>query len=76
MELPNVVHPKRFLISEVQIQVITYFPITDHQAALIAMHLWRTQAKVRKAKKKLIQIPWIGDQSALALLEAMATGGR
>lgn len=69
MHLPAVVHPKTFKIDGHLITVATYFPITDSQAAKIAMlgfrqRRWRNQDR----GKKVTQIHWTGDREALALL--------
>lgn len=68
MNLPDVIHPKKFLINGYTLGVATYFPITDQQAAKIAMHGFRSRKWAKKDLKKAHLIYWSGDQSALALL--------
>ena len=68
MKLPDVIHPKRFRINGYVIGVATYFPITDQQAAKIAMLAFRSRKWTKKdLKKEHIQL-WTGDRDALALL--------
>ena len=68
MQLPNIVHPKKFLISGYTVGVVSYITLTDGQAAKIAMHGFRSRKWLKKDLKKAHHIYWTGDQSALALL--------
>lgn len=68
MKLPNVVHPKRFTINGYTLAVATYFPVTDEQAARIALHSFRARRWLKKDIKKLHTVTWTGDQESLALL--------
>lgn len=66
--VPNVVHPKQFRIGGYLIGVATYFPVSDAQAAKIAMHAFRSRKWTKKDLKKAHLIHWIGDRDALAML--------
>lgn len=68
MNLPDVVHPQKFLINGYTIGVVTYFPVTDRQAARIAMHAYRSRKWTKKDLKKSHLIQWAGDREALAML--------
>lgn len=68
MKLPDVRHPRVFRIAEVEIELITYFPLTEPQAQALALHLWASEPKIRRAKGKRLQVPWLGDAAQLALL--------
>ncbi|AGU51545.1 hypothetical protein VAPA_1c44720 [Variovorax paradoxus B4] len=66
--LPRVTHPKIFAVGEIRIGVITYFPLTDAQAAKIAMLAYRGRKWTKKDQKQVHYQVWIGDRDALALL--------
>jgi len=68
MQLPNVRHPQVFRLSGVEIELVTFMPLTPDQAQRLALHLWTSQPKLRKAKGKRCTVPWLGDAAALALL--------
>jgi hypothetical protein len=68
MNLPSVLHPTVFNIGGYHIRVMTYFPVTDRQAQLIAMHGFRMRKWTKKDLKKLHTQMWTGDQESLALL--------
>lgn len=69
MNLPNVIHPKRFKTGDTVIEVATFFPVTDRQAQLIAMHFLRTTRLTKKQRGSVLRTHWAGDQETLALLE-------
>ncbi|MDZ4282801.1 MAG: hypothetical protein U1C04_18805 [Hydrogenophaga sp.] len=66
--LPNIKHPKMFKIGDITIGVVTYMPITDAQAAKIAMHAYRSRRWTKKDQEKVHLQYWSGDQETLALL--------
>lgn len=67
MQMPNVVHPKTVTINGLQIQVVTYFALTDAQAVKIAaMHLRNLRRP--PSKKKMHVVMWHGDRDAAAML--------
>lgn len=68
MKLPDIVHPKSFLINGCTIQVASYMTLTDAQAAKIAMHAYRSRKWTKKDLKKIHRQYWTGDHDALALL--------
>ena len=68
MQLPDIIHPKKFLINGYTIQVVAYMALTDTQAAKIAMHSFRSRKWLKKDLKKVHRQMWAGDQDSLALL--------
>ena len=68
MKLPDVIHPKRFSVNGYTIGVATYFPISDQQAAKIALMTLRSRRWTKKDQKKVHLQYWTGDKEALALL--------
>jgi len=68
MQLPNIIHPKKFVINGYTIQVASYMALTDAQAAKIAMHGYRVRKWLKKDLKKVHTQMWIGDHAALAML--------
>lgn len=68
MKLPDIVHPKTFLIAGYKIRVASYMALTDAQAAKIAMHAFHSRKWLKKDLKKMHTQLWIGDHAALAML--------
>ena len=68
MQLPNIIHPKKFVINGYTFQVASYITLTDSQAAKIAMHGYRSRKWLKKDLKKVHTQLWIGDQESLAML--------
>lgn len=68
MNLPSIIHPKKFLINGYTFQVASYMALTDAQAAKIAMHGFRSRKWLKKDLKKIHTQMWIGDAQALAML--------
>ena len=68
MELPNIIHPKKFLINGYIFQVAAYMVLTDAQAQKIAMHGFRSRKWLKKDLKKVHTQMWLGDREALAML--------
>ncbi|MDP9965104.1 hypothetical protein J2W37_002824 [Variovorax paradoxus] len=66
--LPHIKHPKVFKIGAIHIGVMSYFPLSDDQAAKVAMYAYRTPKWTRKDEKKMHFQYWTGDRDALALL--------
>lgn len=66
--LPSIKHPKLFQIGAIRMGVISYFPLTDDQAAKIAMYAYRSRKWTRKDEKKVHYQYWTGDRDALRLL--------
>ena len=69
MKLPDIIHPKTFVINGYTLRVATYIPVTDQQAAKIAMHAFRARKWLKKDLKKVHTTLWTGDQDSLALLQ-------
>lgn len=76
MKMPNVVHPTVFAAGPYRVQVVTYFALTDAQAALIAHQAFRQRKWLKKDRGTIAQVHWVGDQAALAVLEAAAERAR
>ena len=72
MNLPHVKHGRVFKIKGVQIQLVTYGPLSDDAAARVAMYLWRTEATVRRSVGKLLVLQWLGDEATAKALPALA----
>lgn len=68
MKLPDIIHPKSFLINGYTIRVMSYMTLTDQQAAKIAMHCYRSRKWLKKDLKKVHTQMWIGNQEDLAML--------
>lgn len=68
MNLPNVIHPTTFKIGEIHIRVASYFPLTDKQAAAIAMHCFRSHKWKKADAKKVHTQFWTGSQETAAML--------
>lgn len=68
MKLPDIIHPTKFKINGYTFQVAAYVPLTDAQAAKIAMHGYRSRKWLKKDLKKVHTQMWTGDQETLALL--------
>ena len=68
MKLPDIIHPKSFLISGYTIRVASYMVLTDPQAAKIAMLCYRSRKWLKKDLKKVHTQLWIGSQEDLAML--------
>jgi len=80
--MPTCRHPKVITIAEVKVRLVTYQPLSDELAARVVHELWRSQATLRAAKKKLVTVHWLGDAALAASLPApprvrpkAATGG-
>ncbi len=68
MKLPDILHPKKFIVNGYTIQVASYMALTDAQAAKIAMHCYRSRKWLKKDLKKVFVQYWSGDADSLALL--------
>jgi hypothetical protein len=68
MELPNIVHPKKFRIHGNLFEVIAYTTLTDDQAAAAAMHFYRSHAAARRGRDQLFRVLLTVDQSSAGRL--------
>lgn len=68
MELPNIVHPKTFMITGYRIRVASYMQLTDTQAMKIAMHAYRSRKWTKKDLKLIHTQLWGGQEPDLELL--------
>jgi hypothetical protein len=55
MKLPSVIHPKRFEINGILIEVISLGALTDEEAARVAMHFYKAHKFKKKDQGKLFQ---------------------
>lgn len=67
MTIPNVIHPITYRVGGIQIQIASYFALTDRQAQGIAMHAYRSRKWKKADAKKLHTIVWTGDRDTAAL---------
>jgi len=68
MEMPSVVHPKRFAINGMYFEVVSYSPLSDDQAAKIAMMFFRGRKFKKSDKGKLFQVITQFDAQSAGLL--------
>jgi hypothetical protein len=68
MQLPSVVHPKRFSINGIILEVVSYTNLTDAQA-MKAAQLFYSQHKFKKKDQgKLFRALTLFDKDSLGLL--------
>lgn len=68
MDLPNVVHPKKFRIHGNLFEVIAYTALADDQAAAAAMHFYCSHAAARRGRDQLFRVLMTVDQSSAGRL--------
>lgn len=68
MELPSVVHPKRFAIAGIFFEVVSYSTLTDAQAKSVALMFYRSHRFSRKDKGRLFRVLSGLDESSSDLL--------
>ncbi|RUO21829.1 hypothetical protein [Aliidiomarina haloalkalitolerans] len=68
MEMPSVVHPKRFAIKAMYFEVVSYSPLSDDQAAKIAKMFFRGRKFKKSDKGKLFQVITQFDAQSAGLL--------
>jgi len=56
MQMPAVIHPKKFRFHSVVFEVVAYVPLTDEQARNVALHYVRTNEIKKSQKGKLVQL--------------------
>lgn len=54
MKMPNVLHPKQFIIKGIKFKVVSYDPLTDEQAKKIALSTYRQKKWTRADQKKVV----------------------
>ena len=54
MELPSVVHPRKIDIDGYIFEVVSYAPLTDEQAARVAMMYYQRMKKRKKDRGKVV----------------------
>lgn len=68
MQTPSCVHPKRFKIQGITFEVVTLGPVSEAQAAKIAMHFFRTHKFKKLDQGKLFQVRALFDRFSANLL--------
>lgn len=68
IRLPSVVHPKRFNIGGILVQVMSCVSLTDAQAAKVAMLFYRSRKFTKKDQGKLFRTYSLFDQDSVGLL--------
>lgn len=63
MTMPSVIHPKRFSIGGIVVEVVSAGPLTDNQAARLAQHFYRSHRFTRKAQGKVFRVITVSDQT-------------
>lgn len=66
--LPICVHPKKFNISGILIEVTTCEPVTDEQAAKIALHFFAGRKFKKSHQGKLFRVVSLFDRASAAQL--------
>jgi hypothetical protein len=67
MQMPSVVHPKSFDVGGVILQVVSYSPLTDQQAANAVRWFCANHKLKKKDKGKLIQVITMLDQQSAGM---------
>lgn len=68
MEIPSVVHPKRFTINGMVFEVVSYSALTDEQAQKAAMLFFRSHKFKKKDQGKLFRVVTTFDRNSSNLL--------
>ena len=68
MEMPSVVHPTQFNIKGIAFRVVTLFPLTDSQAAKLAMRYYQTHKFNKKHIGTTIHVISVADRETIGLL--------
>ena len=68
MQKPSVAHPTKFKISEMFFEVVTFEPVTNDQAAKIAMHFYKSNKFKKSDKGKSFQVITMFDKQSAQLL--------
>lgn len=68
MTIPSVVHPKRFLISGIYFEVVSYAALTDTQAAKLVQLFYASRKFTRRDCNKVFRVISIADQNSAGLL--------
>ena len=56
MNLPTIVHPKKFNIKGMLFEIVAYKAMTEDEAAKAAMHFYRTQKFNQADQGKLFRV--------------------
>lgn len=68
MQLPSVVHPKKFAVQGMLFEVVAYSTLTDEQAAKAAMFFFRSRKFLKKDQGKLFRVLTQFDENSTGLL--------
>jgi hypothetical protein len=56
MNLPSVIHPKKFNIKGMLFEIVAYKPLTDDEAAQAAMYFYRSHKFKKADQGKLFHV--------------------
>lgn len=68
MQLPSVVHPKKFSINGMLFEVVAYTALTDDQAAKAAMFFFKSRKFLKKDQGKVFRVLTQFDENSKGLL--------
>ena len=68
LEIPSVIHPKRFLIKGILFEVVSYTPMQDAQAAKVVRMFYASRKFTRQDQGKVFQVRTLLDRDSLSLL--------
>ncbi|MCK5509858.1 MAG: hypothetical protein KAI50_15195 [Desulfobacterales bacterium] len=68
MQMPSVVHPKKFTISGMFFEVVSYSPLTDDHARKIAIMFYCSRKFLKKDKGKTFRVLTQFDESSSGLI--------
>lgn len=68
MTVPSLVHPTPFNIQGIIFRAVTFFPLTDQQAAKLVMRYYKTHKFSKKHIGSTIHVISVIDQETIGLL--------
>ena len=61
MELPSIVHPNRYEVKGILLEVVSYNPLPERQARAIALMFYRQHKFTRRDQGRLFRVVWTGN---------------
>lgn len=68
MQLPHIIHPKKFNIGGIYFEVVSYTQLTDIQASKIVLMFYKSRKFTKKHQGKLIRVVSQVNQDHLGLI--------
>ena len=68
MELPGIIHPKRFVIGGITFEIAAYHQLTDQQAHGAAMLYYRSRKWRKKDRRAVVQVQHLLDEDFAGFL--------